>query len=213
MKAEIQIRSILQHAWAEIEHDLGYKSTVPSPVRRRFSRLAGLLELADEEFIRIKQELLEYEEGLSKQIKESPEDVKIDKLSLKQFLLDSEIIAEINEFEKVYNRIRDDNDFSVIDEIVNELIKLEIKTISQLNELLHEYKNKMLKMMDKFWTKEGETVSVNMILPIFYLTAIIAAKGNNEEEFIEKMEQIRGKEFLYKVDDIFVKLIVSIANE
>ena len=32
-KFEIQVRSILQHAWAEIEHDLGYKSrsAIPAP--------------------------------------------------------------------------------------------------------------------------------------------------------------------------------------
>ena len=38
LSAEIQIRSILQHAWAEIEHDLGYKSqtAVPRDVVRQF---------------------------------------------------------------------------------------------------------------------------------------------------------------------------------
>lgn len=49
---EIQVRSILQHAWAQIEHDLGYKSPsgIPAPLKRRFARLAGLLETADVEF-------------------------------------------------------------------------------------------------------------------------------------------------------------------
>ena len=43
--AEIQVRTILQHAWAEIEHDIQYKSseTIPQPIRRRFMQLAGLL--------------------------------------------------------------------------------------------------------------------------------------------------------------------------
>jgi ppGpp synthetase/RelA/SpoT-type nucleotidyltranferase len=51
-RAEIQVRTVMQHAWAEIEHDIQYKSTyaVPVEVRRRFITLAGLLEIADREF-------------------------------------------------------------------------------------------------------------------------------------------------------------------
>lgn len=50
--AEIQVRTILQHAWAEIEHDIQYKSadTIPNDIRRRFMSLAGMLEIADREF-------------------------------------------------------------------------------------------------------------------------------------------------------------------
>ena len=49
---EIQVRTVLQHAWAEIEHDIQYKSTVTIPVAiaRRFIALAGMLEIADREF-------------------------------------------------------------------------------------------------------------------------------------------------------------------
>jgi len=52
LKAEIQLRTVLQHAWAEIEHDIQYKSveTIPQEIRRRFTALAGLLEIADREF-------------------------------------------------------------------------------------------------------------------------------------------------------------------
>jgi ppGpp synthetase/RelA/SpoT-type nucleotidyltranferase len=49
---EVQVRTILQDAWAEIEHDIQYKSStaIPVEIRRRFMALAGLLELADREF-------------------------------------------------------------------------------------------------------------------------------------------------------------------
>ena len=56
--AEIQVRTILQHAWAEIEHDIQYKSAITTPItiRRRFMALAGLLEIADREFEAIQDE-------------------------------------------------------------------------------------------------------------------------------------------------------------
>jgi putative GTP pyrophosphokinase len=56
--AEIQVRTVLQHAWAEIEHDIRYKSTstIPQVISRRFLTLAGLLEIADHEFEAIQKE-------------------------------------------------------------------------------------------------------------------------------------------------------------
>jgi ppGpp synthetase/RelA/SpoT-type nucleotidyltranferase len=59
---EIQLRSVLQHVWAEIQHDLGYKSSYPLPkeLTREFNRLAGLLEIADEEFENIRGGIEEY---------------------------------------------------------------------------------------------------------------------------------------------------------
>ncbi len=60
---EIQIRTVLQHAWAEIEHDLGYKfpEAVPNAIKRRFSRVAGLLEIADAEFMELRGTMESYE--------------------------------------------------------------------------------------------------------------------------------------------------------
>jgi putative GTP pyrophosphokinase len=88
LPCEIQIRTILQHAWAEIEHDLGYKpgSTVPKPIRRRFSRLAGLLEIGDQEFKSIRDELKKYEARVSDEIRAKPTQVEIDDVSLNAFV-------------------------------------------------------------------------------------------------------------------------------
>jgi ppGpp synthetase/RelA/SpoT-type nucleotidyltranferase len=62
-QAQVQIRTVLQHAWAEFEHDIRYKGTIPaehvSEFDRRFTLAAGLLELADREFSAIRERLRE----------------------------------------------------------------------------------------------------------------------------------------------------------
>ncbi len=61
LSASVQIRTVLQHAWAEFEHDIRYKGTVPEEhafdLDRRFTLAAGLLELADREFSAIRARL------------------------------------------------------------------------------------------------------------------------------------------------------------
>jgi predicted RNase H-like nuclease/ppGpp synthetase/RelA/SpoT-type nucleotidyltranferase len=61
LRLQVQLRTVLQHAWAEFEHAIRYKGTVPEPhgpdLDRRFTLAAGLLELADREFAVIHERL------------------------------------------------------------------------------------------------------------------------------------------------------------
>lgn len=90
---EVQVRSVLEHAWAEIEHDLGYKAKdgVPAAVQRRLHRLAGLLELADQEFVAIRSELEDYARSLPQRIEAEGDAVQLDQVSLGALLDCSEV--------------------------------------------------------------------------------------------------------------------------
>ncbi len=74
-RVSVQVRTVLQHAWAEFEHDIRYKGTVPAEfapdLDRRFTLAAGLLELADREFSKIRDRL---QESMTDQQSDADED-------------------------------------------------------------------------------------------------------------------------------------------
>ena len=85
--ASVQIRTVLQHAWAEFEHDIRYKGTVPAEhapdFDRRFTLAAGLLELADREFSTIRDRL---RIGPPERSEPEDDDPRIDPRELAAFL-------------------------------------------------------------------------------------------------------------------------------
>jgi len=90
IRFEIQVRTTLQHTWACIYHDMGYKSEfgVPRAIVRQFSRVAGLLEIADDEFVRARDSMHTYTEDIRQKIADDAADeVLIDMVSLKEYMI------------------------------------------------------------------------------------------------------------------------------
>lgn len=85
--ASVQIRTVLQHAWAEFEHDIRYKGSVPAEHRpdfdRRFTLAAGLLELADQQFSAIRER---HREELTSPADAADDDPRISPTDLAAFL-------------------------------------------------------------------------------------------------------------------------------
>lgn len=126
---EVQVRTILEHAWAEIEHKQNYKSDVALPpnLQRRFVVLSGTLELIDRELSTIVDEALDYQE----KIKNSPEEIAEDTISETSLFT----IAEKDAKNKgiALRHPYSDNGYP---ELFQELFKFGVKTNSELQTLL-----------------------------------------------------------------------------
>lgn len=87
---EIQLKTLLDYAWSEIEHDRNYKTATELPkytdIPRRFKIIAGLLELADNEFERLSKETQAYAKPIPSKIMKGDLEIPISAYSLRQFL-------------------------------------------------------------------------------------------------------------------------------
>lgn len=98
---EIQMRTALQHVWATMDHDTGYKSGVeiPQEYLRNLNRLAGMLELADEQFSQIRTNINNYRYNLKSLVSSGKfEDVSLNGDSFRSYL-------ELKPFDKLTKKI------------------------------------------------------------------------------------------------------------
>ncbi|GAA4256614.1 GTP pyrophosphokinase [Dactylosporangium darangshiense] len=88
IKWEIQVRTVLQHAWAAVEHKLYYKSVndAPPEVRRRLFALSALFELADREFSGIRDAKDAIVRGVERDVTENNFDIPLTYTSLSAYL-------------------------------------------------------------------------------------------------------------------------------
>jgi putative GTP pyrophosphokinase len=195
LKVEIQIRSILQHAWAEIEHDLGYKSkqSIPRVVRRNFSRLAGLLELADEEFDKIRKNLEDYNTNIKEEIKSTPSSVLIDKITIKEIIEDKQSIASLIDYEICKNidfyRTTTKNSDKYIDTIVQGLKLLGLNTIDEVLKSLEFHKDSIIKYASEMLINEYDR-SVLPGISIFYLSYVKLGKEGNKNRLLRYLKNL-----------------------
>jgi len=130
IKFEIQLRTVLQHAWAEVEHKQNYKSprSLPSDLQRRLFILAGNLEGIDAELSRITEEAAIY----TTKVENDPLSAKLDELSVSS--LNATLTSAIDHHGLKYVRRNIDSETDLIEE----LERFGIKTVGQLSELLSE---------------------------------------------------------------------------
>jgi len=180
---EIQVRSILQDAWAEIEHDRGYKTSdgVPLSVRRRLARLAGLLELGDSEFEQIRNRINAEKTEMLRKIKFRNSPVLIDKDSLGAFVLSSSELKRLDGAIGKAARLPVIYSDSFIETFVARLKDVGFSTIGEIEKDLHN-KIAVVRRFGVAWFqtergKKGQLVPRGFGLSLLALMAVLDAGG------------------------------------
>ena len=136
---EIQMRTILQHAWANMNHDTGYKSgvEVPRDYLRDMNRLAGMLELIDEQFSRIRTDINNYRRNVQSLVASGRlEEVPLDGDSYRSYL-------KLGPFDKLNRRIASVNQAEIQDVTLMPFLALfkalGCKTLGDVDQLVRNY--------------------------------------------------------------------------
>lgn len=139
MRFELQIRTNLQHAWASLNHDIGYKTGVEIPHEyvRQINRLAGMLEMVDDEFSRIRTEINDYRRRVQQLVQNDKlEDVLLDGDTFNSFL-------QVRPFEKLNRRIAAINQAEIrevpLGGYLKVLIALGCRTLDDVVQLSKKY--------------------------------------------------------------------------
>lgn len=141
--AEIQVRTVLQHAWAAISHALQYKAkaNVPAELSRKLYRVSGLLELADEEFTEISNLNKNISRSVAISINEGNLSIDINRTSIIQYIDKSEEAKTITQlaikagFRLWTESDIEENEYDPISEITWACKRAGLKTISELDDL------------------------------------------------------------------------------
>jgi len=128
---ELQVRTVLQHAWAEIEHDRNYKFSIelPQALKRRLFLIAGVLEVADRDFNSLSADIDAYADKVLKETRRGHLDIEISTPAL---------VAYAPQIEKRFHNAqwRESKDLSDYDLIADEVKSFGIASLAQLDKIM-----------------------------------------------------------------------------
>ena len=136
---EIQMRTALQHVWSTLDHDTAYKGDVniPREYQRQFKRLAGMLELIDDEFSRLRTVLTDYRrQMLALEASGQLNEVRLNVETFRRYL-------EMHPFARLNQRIAAINQAELYPvsmmPFLRVLQKLGFETLGDVNRLIEEH--------------------------------------------------------------------------
>lgn len=193
IRFELQMRSTLQHVWANMYHDMGYKSEVEIPVeyQRNMSRLAGMLELADEQFSRIRREINDYRRNVQSLVASGNfNEVPLNGDTFRSYL-------ELKPFHRLAEKIASINQAELYEDSLMPYYKvfylLGMKTIGDIERLKNEYKDEAFQLASLQLAGTGlDIVAYSVALQNLCIVAVLK-QGFGEAGLIRLFSLIYGE--------------------
>lgn len=132
LRFEIQVRTVLQHAWAELSHDRNYKfgGKLPKDLERRLYLYAGLLEIADKGFDELARSIDEYATSVETKSESGDLGSEVNSITLRQFVSTWANDAGL----EIEDKPGSDN----YSDLLRELDQFGIKTLQDLKSIIPE---------------------------------------------------------------------------
>lgn len=193
IRFEVQMRTTLQHVWATMNHDTGYKSGVqiPQEYTRTLSRLAGLLELADDEFTRLRREIADYRRRTEQLFKDGDfNEVELDSNTFRSYLASEP-------FASLLRRISDINQAEI--QPVNGmyylpvLLKMGFSTIGDIERLKREYSDAAYQLAVHHFSGTDIDIISSMLALQNLCFVYLVDNGSGAAEIAQFLDKVNGK--------------------
>lgn len=193
---EIQVTSILRHAWSEIEHPwYDLKRAYPDDIRRRFARMAALMEIAEREFLDLRKIRSDYQRSLDVRVAANVPNIPVDAVSLRSFIEHEPLVAKIDK--SLSAIIRRDISGSYSDQSLSTITKAAhfagLETLQQIEEYLKKHESDVPRFvsrcMEEIWSAPFDTdlppgVSIYQLTQLLLSNRGVAALS----EFLETLK-------------------------
>ncbi len=210
VRFELQMRTALQHVWSTIEHDTGYKGNVKilDEHRRQFSRLAGMLELIDDEFSRLRNEITEYRRNVQRLVQSGKlDDVALTVDSFKSYL-------ETHPFDRLNQRIASVNQAEIFPSsmmgFLPLLVSFGFETLSDVNRFIKDNSEDAYQLaLAQIALTDLDILAENIGLQNLCLVYVLK-QGRGREGLRDVYETINGKNNNY---DVLIDMIMEMAKD
>lgn len=202
IKFEIQITSILGHAWAEMNHDwYDLQDSYPVEIKRRFSRMRALLEVAESEFLTLRDKRNDYQKSLGVRIEAGVTGIPIDAVSLKSFIEQDPTVAKVD---GTVTAIRKRPlSISVNERLAEALVDLfkdaKLNRFEDLVAELNKFEGaivELTKLTQPFAAPKMETPKTIKGVSLVYLCILRVAKDGGSQKALAMLKKMRAERWL-----------------